>query len=40
MPEKENGLYYSDREDSYKEVVPEIETPKAKVTFTRPEGFG
>lgn len=39
MPEKENGLYYSDREDSYKEVVPEIETPKAKITFTRPEGL-
>jgi len=40
MPEKELGFYTSDREDSFKVVVPEIENPKAKITFTRPEGLG
>jgi hypothetical protein len=39
MPEKELGFYTSDREDSFKVVVPEIENPKAKITFTRPEGL-
>ena len=39
MTEKEVGLYTSSREDSFKELVPEIESPQAKITFTSPEGL-
>ncbi len=40
MPEQRIGFYVggSGRESSFREVVPEIESPKAKITFTRPEG--